>query len=80
MKRKSSSVGKKVTTDDLAVMIVSGFDRVDKRIDTVEAHLSQKINGLSGRIDHLVDQKVSLEEHRRLVDRVTRLETARNEK
>jgi tetrahydromethanopterin S-methyltransferase subunit G len=57
------------------------FEEVDKKFNLVvgkfsglEERLGQKIGGLSNRIDNLVDNKVPLETHKRLEDRVTRLE------
>ena len=87
--------GKKVSTEELAIMIAEGFegvdkkfesadqkfdsmdkkfDSIDKKFEVLESKLSQKIDGLGNRIDHLVGSKVSWDAHKRLEDRVVRLE------
>ena len=79
---------KPVSTDDLAIMIAKGFsevdrkfdgvdkkfDSVDKKFENLENKLTQKIDGLGNRIDHLADSKVSWNGHKKLEDRVVRLE------
>lgn len=70
--------------ESLARMVANGFSEQERRItDTligkiegVETRLGQQINGLSSRIDTLVDDKVSRSDHKLLADRVSRLEIA----
>ena len=83
MKEKVSQ--EKMTLDKLAIMVARGFSGQDEKIDGVEKRLTEKIDGVekrlgqqiagtNNRIDKLVDDKVSWTDHKRLADRVSRLE------
>ncbi len=66
--------------ESLARMVANGFSeqerKLTEKIEDVEVRLGQKINGLGNRIDTLVDEKVLRTEHKKLSDRVSRLEIA----
>lgn len=79
--KKENKKTKKVSMDDLAIMIGRGFedvnqriDSLDKKIDDVEINLVYKINGLSNRIDDLSLNRVNREEHKKLEIRVDKIE------
>lgn len=83
--KKTKTKTKKVSTDDLAIMIGRGFEEVDKRfddldsrlskkIDDVEEKLSRKIDGLSNRIDDLSLNRATREELKILEIRVEKVE------
>lgn len=82
---KENKKTKKVSMDDLAIMIGRGFEDVDKRfdeldsrlskkIDDVEEKLSRKIDGLSNRIDDLSLNRSTREELKILSIRVDNVE------
>ena len=74
--------------EDLAVMVARGFDAVDKRFeqvdkkfdgvdrrfDILESKLSQKIDGLTNRIDDLALNRATREEVKILEHRIGRIE------
>ena len=47
---------KKVSMDDLAIMIGRGFEDVNQRIGGVESSLSQRIDGLDKKIDDVEER------------------------
>jgi len=61
---------KKVTTDDLAMMVARGFGNVDKRFDVVE----KDIKGVRSDIFNLGDRFVSYHMFDKLASRVNMLE------
>lgn len=79
----------KLVTDShasLARSVAEGFGGVDKRFESMDKQLGelgtkfdglrQQVEGTNNRIDKLVDDKVSWTDHKRLSDRVSRLEIA----
>lgn len=75
---KENKKTKKVSMDDLAIMIGRGFEdvenRLSKKIDDVEEKLSRKIDGLSNRIDDLSLNRATREELKILSIRVEKVE------
>ncbi|MBM2817818.1 MAG: hypothetical protein HW401_408 [Parcubacteria group bacterium] len=65
---------KKVSMDDLAIMIGRGFEDVDRRFGDLEERLSRKIDGLSNRIDDLSLNRATREELKILSIRVEKVE------
>ena len=68
---------KNVSTDELAVMVKSGFDSVEKRIDGVEQGLNKKIDGveerLTSKIDHLTRRIDALADYNSRIRRLERI-------
>lgn len=84
MKGKEKS--KKISTDDLAILINRGFEQAETRINNVESglisringveeRLSSKIGGLERRIDDLALNRATRDELTVLDKRVGRIET-----
>ena len=67
---KKVSKTKKVTTDDLAIMVAKGFGNVDKRFDVVE----KDIKDVRSDIFNLGDRFVSYHMFDKLASRVNMLE------
>ena len=83
--KKENNKTKKVSMDDLAIMIGRGFedieqrlsgkiDGLDKKIEYVEERLSRKIDGLSNRIYDLSLNRATREELKILEIRVEKVE------
>lgn len=80
-KENKNTKTKKISMDDLAIMIGRGFEDVnnrfkdvDKRFDDLEEKLSRKIDGLSNRIDDLSLNRATREELKILSIRVEKVE------
>ena len=53
---KKSATHKKVTTDDLAVMVAKGFGRMDQRLDDIDYRLGKIESNHERRLDLLEDK------------------------
>lgn len=89
MIKKNKKVNKKITIDDLAVMVANGFESIEARMATkedlkvvatdlknLETRLSGKIEGINNRIDDMYLNTVKYAEFNALKKRVDILEKA----
>ncbi|MEK7175535.1 MAG: hypothetical protein AAB693_01895 [Patescibacteria group bacterium] len=88
MKEKIKIKNKKVSVEDLAVMVAGGFDRMDKRMNIISNEIKEvcdemkeefdgvknQIIETNDRIDFLAESRVIYEGHQILKSRVERIE------
>lgn len=87
MKNKKSNKGNKVTIDKLAIMMNNSFDKLEVKIDTLEAkvatkedlknleeRMNGKFEGIDKRIDDFVVTRVKYEDFNKLKTRVSFIE------
>ena len=80
--KKPQNKLKKVTIDELALMVANGFQdvvrdidgKMDEKLGLLEKRLVSRINGLENRIDDISLNRVSYQNFNALQDRVIKVE------